>query len=79
VRERQRVCGRPGRHEEHRHVALENLANSPLDRARDVVVAVPEREPAVAGSERLQNLRRDACGVVACEVHNRGNSRPRRV
>ena len=67
--ERQRVGRRAGRHQEHRDVALENLADPPLDRAGDVVVAVAHGKAVVAGDEGLQDFRRDAGGVVACEVH----------
>ena len=69
MRERQRIGRRAGRHQEHRDVALEDLADPPFDRAGDVIVAIAHGKAVIAGDERLQDFRRDAGGVVACEVH----------
>jgi hypothetical protein len=55
--ERQRIGRRPGRHQEHGDVALEHLADPPLDGERDIVVAVAQHEAVVAGSERVEDFR----------------------
>ena len=69
MRERQRIGRRAGRHQEHGDLVLENLADPPFDRAGDVIVAIAHGEAVIAGDERLQDFRRDAGGVVACEIH----------
>ncbi len=46
--ERQRVCRGAGRHQKHRNVTLEDFADAALDRTRQVVVAVTQREAVVA-------------------------------
>jgi hypothetical protein len=40
VAERERVRRRPGRHQEHRDVALEDFADAALDAPSQVVVAI---------------------------------------
>src|SRR4029077_10537199 len=43
MRERERIRGRSGRHQEYRDILLENLRKAPLDPLGPVVIAVTER------------------------------------
>ena len=61
----------PVGHQEYRDLALEHLADPPLDARVSVVVAVAEREALVGARQRLQDSGRDAGGVVACEIHRK--------
>src|SRR5438874_412448 len=63
VSKRERVRRRAGRHQEHRGVAFEDLADPTLDRAGHVVIAIAHGEAIVAGGEGLQDFRGDAGGV----------------
>ena len=45
------------------------LADAELDAPGLVVVAVAQHEAVVGAGDRVQNFRRHASGVVACEVH----------
>jgi hypothetical protein len=67
--ERQRVRRGSSGHQERRDLALEELAEPPLDALRNRIIAIGEREAVVGGGDRLENGRRDPGRVVACKVH----------
>ncbi len=74
LRQRQRVGRGPGRHQEHRHVALENLGKAPLDRRGPSVIAVAARIAVVRLRDGVENRGRDRRGIVAGEVHGQTRS-----
>ena len=67
--ERERVRRRAGRHQEYRDLALEKLGEALLDPPGPVVIAIAGRIAGIGLPDRLQDGRRDAGRVVACEVH----------
>ena len=69
VCQRERVCRRAGRHQEHRDLALKNLGESSLDPLGPIIAAVGERGAVVRPGNGREDLRRDPGCVVACKVH----------
>src|ERR1051325_4434317 len=69
MRDRQRIRGRAGRHQEDRHLALEDFRKTRLDPPGPRVVAVTERIPGVGLPDRREDVRRNSGGVVTCDVH----------
>ena len=72
VCERQRIGRGPGRHQEHRHVALENLGEAPFDRGGPRVGAIAGRKPLVRAHDGVEDFgcyrRRVVAGKVHCRV-----------
>ena len=69
LRQSERVGRRPGRHQERRHFALENLAKTPLDVLRPIVIAVAARKTVARPNDGIEDGGRDRRGVVAGEIH----------
>ena len=69
MRERQRIGGGAGRHDEDRNLALEDLAKPALDALCCIVIAIAERETGVGRENRVKDFRSDSRGVVAGKVH----------
>ncbi len=69
LRQRQRIGGRPGRHQERRHLALEDFGQAPLDAQRPIVIAVAERIARVRRHDGVEDGRGDRRRVVGGEVH----------
>ena len=69
MRQRERVRRRPGRHQKHRDLVLEDFGEALFDPPGPVVPAVGQRGAFVRAGDRRENFRRDARRVVACKVH----------
>jgi len=69
LRERQRICRRAGRYQEHRDVALEDFAKTPFDASRSIVIAIAERKAAVRPHNGVKDFGRDRRRVVAGKIH----------
>ena len=69
VRQRQRVRGGSGRHQERRELVLEDFGQAALQPFRDRILAVAEREAVVGAADRREDRGRDPGGIVAGEMH----------
>jgi len=69
VRQRQRVRGGSGRHQERRELVLEDFGQASLQPFRDRILAVAEREAVVGAADRREDRGRDPGGIVAGEMH----------
>src|SRR5262245_55561178 len=75
---RERIRGGAGRHQENRHVALEDLGEALLDPPRPLVIPVAECVSGVGFPYRRKDFRRNSGRVVTCEVHAVSSSAGRR-
>src|SRR5262245_5397478 len=69
MRERKRVGGGPGRHQEDRDRMLEELGEPALDPLGPAVAAISERSARIRGRNGGEDVRRDPRRVVAGEIH----------
>src|SRR5262249_46293680 len=69
MRERKRVGGSPGRHQEDRDLMFEELGESALDPLGPAVAAINERGARIRARHGGGDVRRDPRRVVAGEIH----------
>ena len=69
MRERQRIGGGAGRHQEYGDVVLEQFRDAPLDVPSQIVIAIAQHEAFVGPHQGIENFRSHARGVVTCKVH----------